>query len=241
MQPTTPAPAPLPGLSIRGFEPPLRLADFRLVAFDMDSTLINIECVDEIADMAGRKAEVAEITEAAMRGEISDYKDSLRRRVALLAGVPEAALQKVYDERLKLNPGVETFVRACQAAGLKTLLISGGFTFFSERIRRRLGLDFARANTLGVANGKLTGTLFDRPWGDIVDGAEKKRVLLEVVELMGIETTQAIAVGDGANDLPMMQAAGLSIAYHPKPAVAAQAMISITEGGMDRALEVLRA
>ena len=207
----------------------------------MDSTLINIECVDEIADMAGRKAEVAEITEAAMRGEISDYKDSLRRRVALLAGVPEAALQKVYDERLKLNPGVETFVRACQAAGLKTLLISGGFTFFSERIRRRLGLDFARANTLGVANGKLTGTLFDRPWGDIVDGAEKKRVLLEVVELMGIETTQAIAVGDGANDLPMMQAAGLSIAYHPKPAVAAQAMISITEGGMDRALEVLRA
>jgi phosphoserine phosphatase len=230
-----------PGLSIRGFTPPLTLSHYRLVAFDMDSTLINIECVDEIADMAGRKAEVAEITEAAMRGEIADYKDSLRRRVALLAGVREDALQKVYDERLQLNPGVETFVRACQAAGLKTLLISGGFTFFSERIRRRLGLDFARANTLGVANGRLTGTLFDRPWGDIVDGAEKKRVLLEVVELMGIEPAQAIAVGDGANDLPMMQAAGLSIAYHPKPAVAAQAMISITEGGMDRALEVLRA
>ena len=240
MHPTTQATTPLQGLSIRGFEPPLRLADFKLVAFDMDSTLINIECVDEIADLAGRKAEVAEITEAAMRGEIADYKDSLRRRVALLAGVREEALQKVYDERLRLNPGVEAFVRACQAAGLKTLLISGGFTFFSERIRRRLGLDFARANTLGVANGKLTGTLFDRPWGDIVDGAEKKRVLLEVAELMGIETTQAIAVGDGANDLPMMQAAGLSIAYHPKPAVAAQAMIAITEGGMDRALEVLR-
>jgi phosphoserine phosphatase len=230
-----------PGLSIRGFTPPLALSSFKLVAFDMDSTLINIECVDEIADLAGRKAEVAEITEAAMRGEIADYKDSLRRRVALLAGVREDALQRVYDERLQLNPGVETFVRACQAAGLKTLLISGGFTFFSERIRRRLGLDFARANTLGVANGRLTGTLFDRPWGDIVDGAEKKRVLLEVVELMGIEPAQAIAVGDGANDLPMMQAAGLSIAYHPKPAVAAQAMIAITEGGMDRALEVLRA
>jgi phosphoserine phosphatase len=240
MQPTTQAPATLAGLSIRGFVPPLRLAEFKLVAFDMDSTLINIECVDEIADLAGRKAEVAEITEAAMRGEISDYKDSLRRRVALLAGVSEAALQKVYDERLQLNPGVETFVRACQAAGLKTLLISGGFTFFSERIRRRLGLDFARANTLGIANGKLTGTLFDRPWGDIVDGAEKRRVLLEVVELMGIEPAQAIAVGDGANDLPMMQAAGLSIAYHPKPAVAARAMISITEGGMDRALELFR-
>ena len=229
-----------PGLAIRGFTPPLKLADFRLVAFDMDSTLINIECVDEIADMAGRKAEVAEITEAAMRGEIADYKDSLRRRVALLAGVKESALQQVYDERLQLNPGVEVFVQACQAAGLKTLLISGGFTFFSERIRHRLKLDFARANTLGVANGKLTGTLFDRPWGDIVDGAEKRRVLLEVIELMGIEPAQAIAVGDGANDLPMMAAAGLSIAYHPKPAVAEQAMIAITDGGLDRALEILR-
>ena len=207
----------------------------------MDSTLINIECVDEIADIVGRKAEVAEITEAAMRGEIADYKDSLRRRLALLAGVPEAALQQVYDERLQLNPGVETFVAACRAAGLKTLLVSGGFTFFSERIRRRLQLDFARANTLGVANGKLTGTLFDRPWGDIVDGAEKKRVLLEVCELMGISTEQAIAVGDGANDLPMMRAAGLSIAYHPKPAVLEQAMLSITTGGMDRALDLLQA
>jgi phosphoserine phosphatase len=229
-----------PGLFVRGFVPPLQLAHFKLVAFDMDSTLINIECVDEIADVVGRKAEVAEITEAAMRGEIADYKDSLRRRVALLAGVPEAALQKVYEERLQLNPGVENFVAACRAAGLKTLLVSGGFTFFSERIRHRLQLDFARANTLGVAHGKLTGTLFDRPWGDIVDGAEKRRVLLEVCELMGISTEQAIAVGDGANDLPMMKAAGLSIAYRPKPAVLEQAMLSITSGGMDRALELLR-
>jgi phosphoserine phosphatase len=229
------------GLLIRGFTPPLALRDYKLVAFDMDSTLINIECVDEIAALVGRRTEVAEITEAAMRGEISDYKDSLRRRVALLAGTPEAVLQKVYDERLQLNPGVETFVRACQAAGLKTLLISGGFTFFSERIRHRLGLDFARANTLGIAQGRLTGTLFDRPWGDIVDGAEKKRVLLEVAELMGIAPAMTIAVGDGANDLPMMEAAGLSIAYHPKPAVAARAMISIMEGGMDRALGLLAA
>lgn len=228
-----------PGLFVRGFSPPLRLADFRLVAFDMDSTLISIECIDEIADIAGRKAEVSEITEAAMRGEIADYKDSLRRRVAMLAGVRVEALERVLEERLRLNPGVETFVAACQAAGLKTLLVSGGFTFFSERIRHRLKLDFARANTLGVANGRLTGTLFDRPWGDIVDGAEKKRVLLEVCELMGIETAQAIAVGDGANDLPMMGAAGLSIAYHPKPAVREQAMISIMSGGMDRALELL--
>ena len=228
-----------PGLWIRGFEPPLKLADFKLIAFDMDSTLINIECIDEIADAVGRKPEVAAITEAAMRGEISDYKDSLRRRVALLTGVPESALLQVYEKRLTLNPGVEAFVSVCQAAGLKTLLVSGGFTFFSERIRHRLKLDFARANTLGVAHGRLTGTLFDRPWGDICDGAEKRRVVLEVCELMGVGPQQAIAVGDGANDLPMMRVAGLSICFHGKPAVREQAMISIESGGMDRALELL--
>ena len=227
-----------PGLLIRGIAPPLRLADFKLVAFDMDSTLINIECVDEIAEIAGRKAEVAAITEATMRGEIADYKESLRRRVALLRGVPEAALHDVYSKHLQLNPGVERFVQACQAAGLKTLLVSGGFTFFSERVRRRLGLDFARANVLELEAGRLTGRLVDRPWGDIVDGAEKRRVVLEVCELMGIAPEQAIAVGDGANDLPMMAVAGLSIAYHPKPTVQAQAMVSIMEGGMDRALEL---
>jgi phosphoserine phosphatase len=225
-----------PGLFVRGFESPLRLADYRLIAFDMDSTLINIECIDEIADAAGRRDEVAAITEAAMRGDIADYRESLRRRMALLAGVPESALQRVWDEKLQLNPGVEAFVQACQRAGLKTLLVSGGFTFFSERVRRRLGLDFARANTLGIAGGRLTGTLLERPWGDIVDGAEKRRVLLEVAELMGIEPRQTIAVGDGANDLPMMTAAGLSIAYHAKPAVREQASITIASGGMDRAL-----
>lgn len=228
-----------PGLWIRGITPPLRLADFKLVAFDMDSTLINIECIDEIAEAAGRKAEVAAITEAAMRGEISDYKHSLRRRLALLRGVPLAALEEVWSHHLQLNPGVESFVQACQAAGLKTLLVSGGFTFFSERIRARLKLDFARANMLEVENGTLTGLLLERPWGEIVDGAEKRRVVLEVCELMGIAPAQAIAVGDGANDLPMMAVAGLSIAYHPKPAVREQAMLSITAGGMDRALRVL--
>ena len=189
----------------------------------------------------GRKAEVAAITEAAMRGEITDYKESLRRRVALLRGVPEAALHRVYDHKLRLNPGVDVFVRACQAAGLKTLLISGGFSFFSERVRHRLQLDFARANMLGIEDGHLTGALVDRPWGDICDGAEKRRVVLEVCELMGISTERAIAVGDGANDLPMMGVAGLSIAYHPKPPVREQAMIAIMSGGMDRALEVLAA
>jgi len=227
-----------PGLFIQGFTPPLRLGDFKLVAFDMDSTLINIECVDEIAEAAGRKAEVAAITEAVMRGEITDYRHSLRRRLALLRGVPVQALEDVYSKHVQLNPGVETFVRACQSAGLKTLLVSGGFTFFSERIRARLELDFARANMLEIEHGKLTGLLVDRPWGEIVDGAEKKRVVLEVCELMGIGTAQAIAVGDGANDLPMMSVAGLSIAYHPKPTVREQAMISIMAGGMDRALEL---
>jgi phosphoserine phosphatase len=230
-----------PGLFVRGFTPPLRLRDYRLVAFDMDSTLINIECVDEIADIAGRRAEVATITEAAMRGEIADYKDSLRRRLALLKGVPVTALDAVYSQHLQLNPGVETFVAACRRAGLKTLLVSGGFTYFSDRIRQRLGLDFARANMLEVDAGLLTGRLVDRPWGDIVDGAEKRRVLLEVCELMGIAPEQAIAVGDGANDLPMMAAAGLSIAFHPKPAVQARAMIAILSGGMDRALDLLSA
>jgi phosphoserine phosphatase len=242
-----------PGLFVRGFTPPLRLADFKLVAFDMDSTLINIECVDEIAAAAGRKAEVAAITEAAMRGEIADYADSLRRRLALLRGVPLSALQAVWDTRLQLNPGVETFVRACQAAGLKTLLVSGGFTFFSERVRLRLGLDFARANELALQPGDagqkgdtaawgpcLTGTLVPQAWGEVVDGAEKKRTLLELASLLGVPAAQTIAVGDGANDLPMMGAAGLSIAFHPKPAVAAQAMLSIASGGLDRALDVLR-
>jgi phosphoserine phosphatase len=229
------------GLFVRGFTPPLRLADFRLIAFDMDSTLINIECVDEIAAAAGRKTEVAAITEAAMRGEIADYKESLRRRVAMLRGVSISALETVYAQHLELNPGVQTFVAACQAAGLKTLLVSGGFTFFSERVRQRLKLDFARSNVLAFDDqGCLTGQLVDRPWGDIVDGAEKRRVLLEVCELMGIDPAQAIAVGDGANDLPMMSAAGVSIAYHAKPAVREQAMISIESGGMERALEVLR-
>ena len=233
-----------PGLFIRGFSPPLRLADYKLVAFDMDSTLINIECVDEIADAAGLKAEVAAITEATMNGqfggEITDFKHSLRRRLALLRGVPVSALEAVYTKHLQLNPGVETFVQACQAAGLKTLLVSGGFTFFSERVRRRLRLDFARANVLEIVDGALTGLLLDRPWGDIVDGAEKRRVVLEVCELMGISPQQAIAVGDGANDLPMMGAVGLSIAFHPKPAVLEKAMISVMTGGMERALALVR-
>ncbi len=229
------------GLILRGFTPPLRLSDFRLIAFDMDSTLINIESVDEIAAVAGRKAEVAAITEAAMRGEISDYKASLRQRVALLRGVPVQALEQVYTQRLQLNPGAETLVRACQAAGLKTLLVSGGFTCFTDRVRDRLGLDFTRSNVLEVADGLLTGRMVDQPWGDICDGAEKMRMLLQTCERLGISPAQAIAVGDGANDLPMMAVAGLSVGFHAKARVRKQAMVAINDGGLDRLLEVMTA
>jgi phosphoserine phosphatase len=228
------------GLVIQRFIPPLKLADFKLIAFDMDSTLINIECIDEIADAVGKKAEVAAITEATMRGEIKDFKESLRRRVALLQGVPVTALQEVYDQRLRLNPGAEVLVSACKAAGLKVLLVSGGFTFFANRVKERLGIDFARSNLLDEADGKLTGRVAMQSWGDICDGAEKRRTLLEVASLMGISPAECIAVGDGANDLPMMREAGLSVAYHAKPKVREEAMVAIDDGGLDRLLEVLR-
>jgi phosphoserine phosphatase len=228
------------GLVIQGFTPPLRLADFKLIAFDMDSTLINIECIDEMADAAGRKAEVAAITEAAMRGEIADYKESLRYRVRLLAGVTVSQMQQVLDQRFQLNPGAAELVQACQAAGLKTLLVSGGFTFFTDAVRDRLRIDWTRSNVLEFANDALTGRMVDQPWGDICDGEEKRRMLLQTCADMGIVPGQAIAMGDGANDLAMMGVVGLSVAFHAKPAVREKAMVAINEGGLDRLLEVLR-
>jgi phosphoserine phosphatase len=233
-----------PGLTVQDLTPPLRLSDFKLIAFDMDSTLISIECVDEIADAVGKKTEVAAITEAAMRGEITDYKESLRQRVALLRGVTIADMERVYVERLRINPGAAELIQACKAAGLKVLLVSGGFTFFSERVRQTLGIDFTRANVLEVESGpncgQLTGRMVDQSWGDICDGAEKRRTVLEVASLLGIEPSQCIAMGDGANDLPMMGAVGLSVAYHAKPAVRAQAKVAINTGGLDRLLEVVQ-
>ena len=229
-----------PGLVVQRVAPPLRLNDFKLIAFDMDSTLINIECIDEIADAVGRKAEVAAITEAAMRGEITDFKDSLRRRLALLRGVTLADMERVYAERLRLNPGAAELIGVCQRAGLKVLLVSGGFTFFADRVKAQLGIDFARSNQLAVEGGVLTGELVPQCWGEICDGAEKRRTVLEVASLLGATAAQCIAVGDGANDLPMMGAVGLSVAYHAKPQVREQATVSIEQGGLDRLLEVVR-
>lgn len=239
IDPTTSSPSEIsPGLTVRGVQPPLRLRDYKLIAFDMDSTLINIECVDEIADAAGRKAEVAAITEAAMRGEISDYKESLRQRVTLLKGVREEHLAQVYRARLRLNPGAAELVLACKAAGLKILLVSGGFTYFADRLRDRLALDFARSNKLEIVDGQLTGRMLDQSWGDICDGAMKRQTLLRVCSLLGCEPSQAIAMGDGANDLEMMGAAGLSVAYRAKPKVRELAKVAIDMGGLDRLLEI---
>ena len=221
------------------FTPPLRLADFKLAAFDMDSTLINIECIDEIAAAAGKKAEVAAITEAAMRGEITDFKDSLRRRLALLKGVPVTALDEVLKHRLQFNPGARELCAALKTAGLKLLLVSGGFTYFTRFVAAELGMDFVRSNELAIADGALTGGLVMQTWGEICDGDEKRRMLLECCAAIGCTPAQAMAVGDGANDLPMMAAAGLSVAFHAKPKVREQAMVVINEGGLDRLLLVL--
>ncbi|MDD4911159.1 MAG: phosphoserine phosphatase SerB [Sideroxydans sp.] len=204
------------------------LADFGLVVMDMDSTLINIECIDEIADMQGIKPQVAEITEAAMRGEI-DFAESLRRRVALLRNLDESALQRVYDERLKLNPGAELMLAELKKHGIKTLLVSGGFVFFTQRLKERLGLDFAHANELEIVNGRLTGEV----QGKIVDAQGKADWLNRIRVELELKPEQVIAMGDGANDLKMMAEAGSSIAYHAKPVVRAQASYALNFVGLD--------
>ena len=227
-----------PNLLIQGIQTPLVLSNYKLIAFDMDSTLINIECIDEVADVAGRKKEVSAITEAAMRGDISDYKESLRQRVALLKGVPESSLKAVYEHKLRLNPGAETLVSACKQVGMKVLLVSGGFTYFTDRVRDRLGIDFTRSNVFEIDNGLLTGRMLDQSWGDICDGEEKKRMLMQTCSDLGINLAESIAMGDGANDLPMMSVSGLSVAYRAKPVVREKAQVAILEGGLDRLLEV---
>jgi phosphoserine phosphatase len=219
------------------FVPPAaRLSEFRLLAMDMDSTLINIESLDEVAAYAGKGAEVSAITEAAMRGEIADYKESLRRRVAMLEGTDAVLLQRVLDEKLRLNPGAEDLIRACQRAGLKTLLVTGGFTFFTDRMRERLGFDYTRSNELEIINGRLTGRVTGPAGGEIVDAEGKARALAETCEQLGCSTGRAIAIGDGANDLKMMKLAGMSVAYRAKPIVQQQATHALNHARLDGVL-----
>ena len=210
-----------------------RFADLELLAMDMDSTLITIECIDELGDFAGRKPEVAAITAQAMRGEL-DYPKSLRKRVALLAGLPESVLERVYAERLRFTPGAEALVARCRAAGVKLLLVSGGFTFFTERLKQRLGLDYTISNRLEIAQGRLTGGLV----GDIVDADAKAAKFRSVMEELGAEKARTVAIGDGANDLKMMAQAGYSIAFRAKPLVREQASCALTWSGLDAVINL---
>ena len=228
-----------PGIDIQNINAPLSLKDYQLIAFDMDSTLIDMETIDEIATAVDKKEEVAAITKAAMRGEITDYKESLRLRIALLKGVPVSALEQVQNQRMRLNPGAQALVQTAQQCGLKTMLVSGGFTFYTDKLKEQLKLDFTRANVLDIHDGKLTGHLIDQDWGDICDGEQKKNTLKTFSLHHNIPLNTTIAMGDGANDLPMMRTAGLSVAYHAKPIVRQQAHIAINEGGLDRLLEVV--
>ena len=212
---------------------PRKLSDFRLLVMDMDSTLITIETIDELADLVGRKAEVAAVTAQAMRGEI-EYDESLRRRVAVLKGLPESALDQLYTERVKLSPGAERMIDGVKKAGLKILLVSGGFTHVTERLKTRLGLDYVRSNTLVVKNGKFTGELEDR----IVNADVKREALLEARDELGATKDQIIAMGDGANDLKFMGEAGVSIAYRAKPVVREKATYCFDYVGLDGLLNL---
>jgi len=205
-----------------------RFADLKLLAMDMDSTLITIECVDEIGAVAGRKEEISALTAQAMRGEI-DYAESLQRRVALLAGLDEEVLQDVYDEKLRLSPGAEALVYACKKRGIKTLLVSGGFSLFTEHLKARLELDDTLANVLDVANGKLTGRIL----GPVVDAGGKAAKLRQMAQRLGASREQVVAIGDGANDLNMMAEAGTSVAYRAKPIVRARATYALDYAGLD--------
>ncbi len=212
----------------------IAIARVGLIAMDMDSTAITIECIDEIADFAGVKAEVSAITEAAMRGEL-DFQHSLIARVACLAGLSTSVLAEVYEDRLRPSPGLAELMNYAHKNNVKTLLVSGGFTYFTECMRQRFGYTYTRANTLGEHGGRLTGKLC----GAIVDAHEKARILRFVASTLPASRNATIALGDGANDLPMLKAATLGVAYHAKPKVRAQVPVAINVGGLDTLLALL--
>lgn len=211
----------------------LKLQDFKVLVMDMDSTLITIECIDEIADMHGLKSDVAAITEAAMRGEL-DFAESLQRRVALLKGLDESALERVFEQRLELTLGAHSMLHAVKQAGLRTVLVSGGFTYFTERLEHALEIDVSHANRLEVIDGKLTG----RVLGDIVDAQAKKNTVVDQCAELGVPTSAAIVIGDGANDLAMMSVAGLSVAFRAKSVVQAKASVALNYSGLDGVLNL---
>jgi phosphoserine phosphatase len=211
------------------------LDDFRVLVMDMDSTLITIECIDEIADLHGLKSEVAEITESAMRGEL-DFRASLTRRVALLKGLDASALHQVFDQRLRLSPGARELLIAVKAAGIRTVLVSGGFTYFTDRLQHELAIDYTRANVLDIVDGKLTGKVI----GDIIDATIKRQTVEHECAAVNVPTSNAIVIGDGANDLEMMSVAGLSVAYRAKPIVQQQADVALNFSGLDGVLNLFR-
>lgn len=210
-------------------------SDIKVLAMDMDSTLINIECIDEIADAVGKKKEVSEITEAAMRGEIIDFGESLRKRVALLKGVPASAFDEVFSQRLRLNPGAKELIAGAHAKGIHTLLVSGGFTFFTQKLQVQLNLSETHANQLEIVDGFLTGQVL----GNIVDGEAKAAYVEARCLALGANKHAAITMGDGSNDLPMMHGAGLSIAYRAKPIVKEKADLAFDHVGLDACLDLL--
>ncbi len=206
-----------------------------LLFMDMDSTLIQCECIDEIAGFLGIKSQVAAITGRAMRGEL-DFAASLTERVQLLAGLDAGVLDQVYEECIRLTPGAETLIDTLHAHGWKTGIVSGGFSWFTDRLKARLGLDYTLSNRLEIVNGKLTGKIL----GNIVDARVKRNALLSQAAAWSIPLAQTVALGDGANDLPMIQVAGLGIAFHAKPKVVELAPCAIDNGGLDQVLKLLR-